>query len=113
MPRGLYVNCQVVDAGAQGGRRRRQRQGKIHGGAQARSASPTRRADRSSSITSTTSSALSTSGASATEGAKYGLKLWNKTIKTYENVSQFWTWPEQEFLAHPVYSRDYPPLTKC
>jgi branched-chain amino acid transport system substrate-binding protein len=48
-----------------------------------------------------------------TEGAKYGLKLWNKTIKTYENVSQFWTWPEHEFLAHPVYSRDYPPLTKC
>jgi len=48
-----------------------------------------------------------------TEGAKYGLKLWNKTIKTYENVSQFWTWPEQEFLAHPVYSRDYPPLSKC
>jgi branched-chain amino acid transport system substrate-binding protein len=48
-----------------------------------------------------------------TEGAKYGLKLWNKVIKTYENVSQFWVWPEQEFLAHPVYSRDYPPLTKC
>jgi branched-chain amino acid transport system substrate-binding protein len=47
------------------------------------------------------------------EGAKYGLKLWNKVIKTYENVSQFWTWPEAEFLAHPVYSRDYPPLTKC
>jgi branched-chain amino acid transport system substrate-binding protein len=48
-----------------------------------------------------------------TEGAKYGLKLWNKTIRTYDNVSQFWTWPEQEYLAHPVYSRDYPPLTKC
>jgi branched-chain amino acid transport system substrate-binding protein len=48
-----------------------------------------------------------------TEGAKYGLKLWNKVIKTYENVSQFWTWPEQDFLAHPVYSRDYPPLKKC
>jgi branched-chain amino acid transport system substrate-binding protein len=47
------------------------------------------------------------------EGAKYGLKYWNKTIKTYENVSQFWDWPEQEFLAHPVYSRDYPPLAKC
>jgi branched-chain amino acid transport system substrate-binding protein len=47
------------------------------------------------------------------EGTKYGLKLWNKTIRTYENVSQFWTWPEKEFLAHPVYSRDYPPLTKC
>jgi len=48
-----------------------------------------------------------------TEGAKYGLKLWNNTIHTYENVSQFWTWPEKEFLAHPVYSRSYPPLTKC
>ena len=48
-----------------------------------------------------------------TDGAKYGLKLWNKTIKTYENVSQFWTWPEADFLAHPVYSRDYPPVTKC
>jgi branched-chain amino acid transport system substrate-binding protein len=47
------------------------------------------------------------------DGAKYGLKLWNKIIKTYDNVSQFWTWSEQEFLAHPVYSRDYPPLTKC
>jgi branched-chain amino acid transport system substrate-binding protein len=47
------------------------------------------------------------------EGAKYGLKLWNKTIKTYENVSQFWTWPEKEYLAHPVYSRDYPSLAKC
>jgi branched-chain amino acid transport system substrate-binding protein len=47
------------------------------------------------------------------EGAKYGLKLWNKTIKTYDNVSQFWVWPEQEYLANPVYSRDYPPLGKC
>lgn len=47
------------------------------------------------------------------EGAKYGLKLWNKTIKTYQNVSQFWIWPEKEYLARPVYSRNYPPLTKC
>jgi len=36
--------------------------------------------------------------------------LWTKIIKTDENVSQFWTWPEQEFLAHPA---DYPPLKKC
>ena len=43
----------------------------------------------------------------------YGLKLWNKTLKTYENVSQFWTWPEKEFLAHPVYSRNYPALKSC
>jgi branched-chain amino acid transport system substrate-binding protein len=44
------------------------------------------------------------------EGAKYGLKLWNKTVKTYHNVSQFWTYDEKKFLAQPVYSRDYPPL---
>ena len=34
-------------------------------------------------------------------GAKYGLKLWNKTIKTYENVSQFWTWPEAGISRAP------------
>jgi branched-chain amino acid transport system substrate-binding protein len=44
------------------------------------------------------------------EGAKYGLKYWNKTIKTYHNVSQFWTYDEKKFLEQPVYSRDYPPL---
>ena len=37
-------------------------------------------------------------------------KLANKTVKTYENVSQFWTYDEKTFLAQPVYSRDYPPL---
>jgi branched-chain amino acid transport system substrate-binding protein len=37
-------------------------------------------------------------------------KLVNKTIKTYEKVSQFWTYDEKWFLAQPVYSRDYPPL---
>ena len=47
------------------------------------------------------------------DGAKYGLTLWNKTIKTYDNVSQFFSWPESDFLSHPVYTRDYPPLTKC
>jgi len=44
------------------------------------------------------------------EGAKYGLKLWNKTVKTYHNVGQFWTYDEKTFLAQPVYSRDYPPV---
>jgi len=37
-------------------------------------------------------------------------KLVNTTIKTYPNVSQFWTYDEKSFLAQPVYSRDYPPL---
>ena len=39
-----------------------------------------------------------------------GGKLVNTTIKTYPNVSQFWTFDEKWFLAQPVYSRDYPPL---
>jgi branched-chain amino acid transport system substrate-binding protein len=37
-------------------------------------------------------------------------KLVNTIIKTYPNVSQFWTYPEKQYLAHPVYSRNYPPL---
>jgi branched-chain amino acid transport system substrate-binding protein len=30
-------------------------------------------------------------------------------IKRYPDVSQFWTYAENEFLANPVYARDYPP----
>jgi branched-chain amino acid transport system substrate-binding protein len=37
-------------------------------------------------------------------------KLAQQTIKTYPNVSQFWTFEEKWFLEQPVYSRDYPPL---
>jgi branched-chain amino acid transport system substrate-binding protein len=36
-------------------------------------------------------------------------KLGNTIIKTYHDVSQFWTYEEKAFLANPVYSRDYPP----
>jgi branched-chain amino acid transport system substrate-binding protein len=39
-----------------------------------------------------------------------GGKLVQKTIKTYPNTSQFWTFDEKWFLEQPVYSRDYPPL---
>src|SRR5947199_1471106 len=38
-----------------------------------------------------------------------GRQLVNTIIKTYPNVSQFWTYDEKTFLANPVYSRDYPP----
>ncbi len=38
-----------------------------------------------------------------------GGKLANTVVKKYPNVSQFWTYEEQAFLANPVYSRDYPP----
>jgi len=33
----------------------------------------------------------------------------NAVIKTYPDVSQFWTYKQDEFLKNPVYSRDYPP----
>jgi len=36
-------------------------------------------------------------------------KLVNTTVKTYEQVSQFWTYNPDEFVRQPVYSRDYPP----
>jgi len=38
-----------------------------------------------------------------------GGRLVNSVIHTYPNVSQFWTYPPQEFLKNPVYSRDFPP----
>ncbi len=38
-----------------------------------------------------------------------GAALVNTVIKTYPSVSQFWTYNEKEFLANPVYARDYPP----
>jgi branched-chain amino acid transport system substrate-binding protein len=36
-------------------------------------------------------------------------RLVNSVIKTYPNVSQFWTYDQKAFLANPVYSRDWPP----
>ncbi len=38
-----------------------------------------------------------------------GSQLANTIVKTYPNVSQFWTYDEKTFLANPVYARDYPP----
>lgn len=35
-------------------------------------------------------------------------RLMNTVIKTYENVSQFWTYKPEAFLAAPVYSRSEP-----
>jgi branched-chain amino acid transport system substrate-binding protein len=40
---------------------------------------------------------------------KKGGQLVNTVIKTYQNVSQFWTYNAKDFLANPVYTRDYPP----
>ena len=108
----LYVNCQVVDAALNAS------------GGDASDKEKFMTALKAVSLTDTPRGALKFDHLNnvigtfyirrvVTEGAKYGLKVWSKTIKTYDDVSQFWTWPEAEFLAHPVYSRDYPPLGKC
>ncbi len=36
-------------------------------------------------------------------------KLVNAVVKTYPDLSQFWTYKPEEFMKEPVYSRDYPP----
>jgi branched-chain amino acid transport system substrate-binding protein len=109
---GIYVSCQVVDAALKAMNGKSDDKQKFMDSLRAVNLADTPRGpikfDHLGNVVGT--SYVRRIG---TEGAKYGLKLWNKTIKTYANVSQFWTWPEQEFLAHPVYSRDYPPLTKC
>jgi len=40
-------------------------------------------------------------------------RLQNVVIHTFENVSQFWTYPEDEFLKQLPYSRNYPPCKYC
>jgi branched-chain amino acid transport system substrate-binding protein len=40
-------------------------------------------------------------------------ELWNTVIKTYPNVSQYWTYGKDKFLQQPVYSKDFPPCKYC
>jgi branched-chain amino acid transport system substrate-binding protein len=40
-------------------------------------------------------------------------ELWNTVIKTYPNVSQFWTYGKDKILAQPVYSTSFPPCKFC
>jgi len=40
-------------------------------------------------------------------------ELWNTVIKTYPNVGQFGQFKKAEFLATPVYGRDYPACKFC
>ncbi|MGH7325696.1 MAG: ABC transporter substrate-binding protein [Candidatus Rokuibacteriota bacterium] len=40
-------------------------------------------------------------------------RLQNTVIHTIENVSQFWNYPEAEFLNAPPYSRTHPPCRYC
>ena len=36
-------------------------------------------------------------------------RLVNSVFKTYPDISQFWTYGKEAFLANPVYSREFPP----
>jgi branched-chain amino acid transport system substrate-binding protein len=102
---GLYVNCQVVEAGLQ----------KTGGKTDDKEALMA--ALKSVSLTDTPRGPIKFDHLGNVIGDFYirrvekaGGKYINKTIKTYKDVSQFWTYDEKKFLAQPVYSRDYPPL---
>jgi branched-chain amino acid transport system substrate-binding protein len=43
---------------------------------------------------------------------RVGGELHNTVIKTYPNVSQFWTYDVQKYLKQPLYTRDWPPMKK-
>jgi branched-chain amino acid transport system substrate-binding protein len=102
---GLYVNCQVVEAALE----------KTGGKSDDKAA--LMKALRSVSLTDTPRGAIKFDHFGNVVGdffirriEKANGKLINKTVKTYHNVSQFWTYDEKKFLEQPVYSRDYPPL---
>lgn len=40
-------------------------------------------------------------------------RLQNIVTHTFENVSQFWNYPEEEFLKQPPYSRNFPACKHC
>jgi branched-chain amino acid transport system substrate-binding protein len=44
---------------------------------------------------------------------RIGGKLQNTVIHTYPEVSQFWKYDPPQFLAQPVYSREFPPCRHC
>jgi branched-chain amino acid transport system substrate-binding protein len=39
-------------------------------------------------------------------------KIFDQIIDTFHDVSQFWTLSPAEFLKNPVFSRDFPPVTR-
>jgi branched-chain amino acid transport system substrate-binding protein len=102
---GLYVNCQVVDAALT----------KLNG--KSDNKEELIKAMRAVSLNDTPRGPIKFDHLGNVVGdffirhlEKANGKLINKTVKTYHDVSQFWTYDEKKFLSQPVYSRDYPPL---
>lgn len=44
---------------------------------------------------------------------RVGGRLQNTVVHTFPSVSQFWTYPPEEFLKEPVYGRDFPACANC
>jgi len=44
---------------------------------------------------------------------RVGGKLQNTVVHTYPNVSQFWTYKQDEYLKGPAYDRNSPPCKFC
>ena len=87
------------------GQRQDRGQGRLHEGAEgSQGAGDARRTGAAS-----TSSATSVGNIYIRKVEKKDGKYLNTVVKTYPNVSQFWTYGKDEFLKNPVYSRDYPP----
>jgi branched-chain amino acid transport system substrate-binding protein len=40
-------------------------------------------------------------------------KLWNVTVETYPQVSQFWKYNPEEYLKQPNYNRDFQGIKKA
>lgn len=40
-------------------------------------------------------------------------QLWNQVLSVLPDVSQFWKWKPEEYLAQPLYTRDYPACRYC
>ena len=110
---GLYVNCDVVNAGLEATGGKTDDKEKFMAALRAVKLKDTPRGPISFDHLGNVVGSFYIRQIEKNAKNPYGLKLWNKTLKTYDNVSQFWTWPEKEFLAKPVYSRDSPALAKC
>ena len=106
---GLYVNGQVVEAALQSARRQGRRQAEADARRCSRSTLD-RHAARAGQVRPFRQRRRRHLHPQARQEGATTAEARNKTVKTYPNVSQFWTYDEKKFLAQPVYSRDYPPL---
>ena len=99
-----YTDGAVLEAALKAVKGKIEDKAGVHEGA-ARHQGRHRAAGRSRSTSTATSSATSTSARSSARKAGWS----TRSIHTYPNVSQFWTYKPKEFLKNPVYSRDWPP----